>query len=348
MIADVRHIAAVPVIADVWHVTAVQMIADVWHLTAVQVIADVWHLTSVRVVADVEAAGLPAAKAEGSGWILTTCIMVAEMFGLGILTLPADFARLGWAVGLSIVLLFCLGMIYSGVLFAQLGKKLPNARVYEDLATASLGKHGKWVVYCTVYLVIFLDPIIFHLTAAQSLQQIFYEKNVPMWVASLTVSVIMLPLSQIQHIGEVSLISIVGTIGMLTAVVIATLKLLMMEGKPVEHETMHSGGFNIAVVALMDIVFTFGGKSRCQRCLTWPSVPGHSLTQSAAAHVPGMPTVVANCSAAGMHCPNSHSLVKLSCTDACLNQRHAFARCKVQPDMHVGVSWSRQELLSTG
>ena len=48
--------------------------------------------------------------------------MVAEMFGLGILTLPADFARLGWAVGLGIVLLFCLGMIYSGVLFAQLGR----------------------------------------------------------------------------------------------------------------------------------------------------------------------------------------------------------------------------------
>lgn len=48
--------------------------------------------------------------------------MVAEMFGLGILTLPADFARLGWAVGLAIVLLFCLGMIYSGVLFAQLGR----------------------------------------------------------------------------------------------------------------------------------------------------------------------------------------------------------------------------------
>ena len=185
--------------------------------------------------------------------------MVAEMFGLGILTLPADFARLGWAVGLAIVLLFCLGMIYSGVLFAQLGKRLPNARVYEDLASASLGRHGKWLVYCTVYLVIFLDPIIFHLTAAQSLQQIFYDKNVPMWVASLTVSVIMLPLSQIQHIGEVSLISIVGTVGMLTAVVIATLKLLMMEVKVAEHEAVHSGGFNVAVVALMDIVFTFGG-----------------------------------------------------------------------------------------
>lgn len=188
-------------------------------------------------------------------------VMVAEMFGLGILTLPADFARLGWAIGLGLVLLFCLGTMYSGLLFAQLGAKVPNARVYEDFAAASLGKSGRWLVYCTVYLVIFLDPIIFHLTAAQSLQQIFYQKNMPLWVASVAVSVIMLPLSQLQDIGDVSLVSIIGTIGMLTSVVIATLKLLMMEVKgPRTHEAVHSDGFNVACVALMDIVFTFGGQ----------------------------------------------------------------------------------------
>lgn len=214
---------------------------------------------------DLEAAGHPALKSHGSGWILTTFIMVAEMFGLGILTLPADFARLGWAVGLGLVLLFCLGMMYSGLLFSQLGAKVPTARVYEDFASASLGKHGRWLVYSTVYLVIFLDPIIFHLTATQSLQQIFYQKNVPLWVAGVVVSVIMLPLSQLQDIGEVALISIIGTIGMMTAVVIATLKLLMMEVKGAHHEAVHSDGFNVAIVALMDIVFTFGGQQNWMR-----------------------------------------------------------------------------------
>ena len=151
--------------------------------------------------------------------------------------------------------------MYSGLLFSQLGAKVPNARVYEDFAVASLGKHGRWLVYSTVYLVIFLDPIIFHLTATQSLQQIFYQKNMPLWVAGVAVSVIMLPLSQLQDIGDVSLVSIIGTIGMLTSVVIATLKLLMMEVKgPRHHEVVHSDGFNVACVALMDIVFTFGGQ----------------------------------------------------------------------------------------
>ena len=212
--------------------------------------------------ADVESAGRPAPKLRGSGWILTMFVMVAEMFGLGILTLPADFARLGWAIGLGLVLLFCLGTMYSGLLFSQLGAKVPDARVYEDFAAAALGKRGRWLVYCTVYLVIFLDPIIFHLTATQSLQQIFYQKNVPLWVAGIVVSVIMLPLSQLQDIGDVSLVSIIGTVGMLTSVVIATLKLLMMEVKgPRHYEPIHSDGFNVACVALMDIVFTFGGQS---------------------------------------------------------------------------------------
>jgi len=79
------------------------------------------------------------------------------------------------------------------------------------------------------------------------------------------VSVIMLPLSQLQDIGEVALISIVGTVGMMTAVVIATLKLLMMDVKGAHHEAVHNDGFNVAIVALMDIVFTFGGKA--ESCL---------------------------------------------------------------------------------
>lgn len=215
-----------------------------------------------------EAAGQAAPKSGSSGWVLTMFVMVAEMFGLGILTLPADFARLGWAIGLGLVLLFCLGTIYSGLLFSQLGAKVPHARVYEDFAEASLGKHGRWLVYCTVYLVIFLDPIIFHLTATQSLQQIFYQKNMPLWVAGVAVSVIMLPLSQLQDIGDVSLVSVIGTIGMLTSVVIATLKLLMMDVKGARHhEALHSDGFNVACVALMDIVFTFGGQQNVAELL---------------------------------------------------------------------------------
>ena len=46
------------------------------------------------------------------------------MFGLGTLTLPADFARLGWIVALLVMLLCLCGMLYCGRLFTLLAAKV--------------------------------------------------------------------------------------------------------------------------------------------------------------------------------------------------------------------------------
>ena len=49
-----------------------------------------------------------------------------------------------------------------------------------------------------VYVAIFLDPVIFHLTSAKSLQQIFWWKPMPLWVAGVIVAAIMVPLGQVS------------------------------------------------------------------------------------------------------------------------------------------------------
>ena len=55
-----------------------------------------------------------------------------------------------------------------------------------------------------VYVAIFLDPVIFHLTSAKSLQQIFWWKHMPLWVAGVIVAAIMVPLGQVsvREVGE--------------------------------------------------------------------------------------------------------------------------------------------------
>ena len=68
----------------------------------------------------------------------------------GVLTLPADFARLGWGVALGLVLVIAVGTAYSGALFGKLSQLLPGSASFEDMARAALGKHGRWLVYCTV------------------------------------------------------------------------------------------------------------------------------------------------------------------------------------------------------
>ena len=51
------------------------------------------------------------------------------MLGLGALSLPSAFARLGWAGAVSTIVLGGVGMAFSGVLFSRLGMRVPKARV---------------------------------------------------------------------------------------------------------------------------------------------------------------------------------------------------------------------------
>ena len=46
-----------------------------------------------------------------------------DMLGLGSLTLPSAFARVGWVVALVLMALCCAGTLYSGRLFTMLTLK---------------------------------------------------------------------------------------------------------------------------------------------------------------------------------------------------------------------------------
>lgn len=48
------------------------------------------------------------------------------------------------------MLVIAVGTVYSGALFGKLSQLLPGSASFEDMARAALGKHGRWLVYCTV------------------------------------------------------------------------------------------------------------------------------------------------------------------------------------------------------
>lgn len=50
-------------------------------------------------------------------------LLTGDMLGLGSLTLPSVFARLGWVPALAIIAICALGTIYSGRLFTLLVEK---------------------------------------------------------------------------------------------------------------------------------------------------------------------------------------------------------------------------------
>lgn len=216
--------------------------------------------SATEVDADPEAArtkGSPSGEHGrlGTHWVLTTFILLGDMFGLGTLTLPADFARLGWAVAVPVILVCALGSVYSGVLFARLAKALPSSQNFDDLGYAAYGTTGRRLVYATVYLTILFEPVIFHLICMESLQQMLYTAEVSQLTAGVVVAIAIFPLGLVQGIEEVSSIAILGTIGMLLAVVTATAKLWTLEPVHVSPtEMMHKGHFNTTLVAIMDLV----------------------------------------------------------------------------------------------
>ena len=41
---------------------------------------------------------------------------------------------------------------------------MPSASVFDDFGRVAMGRLGQWLVYLTVYLTVFTEPIVFHLT----------------------------------------------------------------------------------------------------------------------------------------------------------------------------------------
>eukprot|EP00775_Hariotina_reticulata_P008889 gene8889-9067_t len=226
---------------------------------------------------------------------------MADMFGLGALSLPGDLARLGWLPGLSCLFFFAATDIYSGVVYQRLTMVCPNAMVFDEIGRAAMGTAGSALVYVTVYLTILCEPIIFHLTCVEALQQMLQASSLSRLTASLIVTVLVTPMAQIHKMEEVAWVSILGTVGMLTAAVIMVGKLLTMSPAPpglgLPEAPRASGashtrgsGYHSAVVGLMDITFAFGGQANWMRYIT--TMKQRSKFSTAVAITTGLMTVV--------------------------------------------------------
>ena len=67
---------------------------------------------------------------------------------------------------------------------------------------------------------------------------------------------------QVQGLEDVAVLSVLGSVGMLLSVIIATIKLVLMESEVKHTELIHKPDtFSTPIVAILDIVFTYGGQA---------------------------------------------------------------------------------------
>ena len=71
-----------------------------------------------------------------TGWANVSFILFAELVGTGILALPYTFAKVGYAVGTGLLVLFMAMSVYAGLLLHRLHMMYPEGITYGDLAGA--------------------------------------------------------------------------------------------------------------------------------------------------------------------------------------------------------------------
>lgn len=190
---------------------------------------------------------------------------------LGALAIPSVFAHLGWLAAGVALLALGLAMLFSGSLFTRLAAAHPDVSVYHRLAGAAYGRRGRWLVFGTVYTLILLSPAVIHLTSAEALGVLMGGRAGPS--PGLLVTLAMLPLAQVRSMEDVGWVSVVGTGTMLAAVAVTLGKLLLEPLPERAAAATHwlppaSTTPRLALVALLDVVFAYGG----QQARTWLGV----------------------------------------------------------------------------
>uniref|UniRef100_A0A7S0T6P5 Amino acid transporter transmembrane domain-containing protein n=1 Tax=Erythrolobus madagascarensis TaxID=708628 RepID=A0A7S0T6P5_9RHOD len=92
----------------------------------------------------------------GVGWMLTACLIIAGTVSLGTLSMGQTFSVLGYALGVSFVIIFGLVACYTGKLIGDVALEYPHLKSYGDMAGQLWGKHLARLVTVEQSILLFL------------------------------------------------------------------------------------------------------------------------------------------------------------------------------------------------
>ncbi|EFJ46056.1 hypothetical protein VOLCADRAFT_93559 [Volvox carteri f. nagariensis] len=171
---------------------------------------------------------------------LTACVVLKAALGVGVLSLPGAFARLGWIpAGLVLASLAAI-VVYSGLLYTRLttqpyrrtdqhgghghhydgrqhgagggggwtGSRCRHPVMLHSLARMALGRAGEVGAFLTAYATIWLLPAIFHITAVEALSQVLGPPDSPpLLLHGLLVLGAVVALAQLQSLTQAGAIN---------------------------------------------------------------------------------------------------------------------------------------------
>ncbi|KAJ9516031.1 hypothetical protein QJQ45_024473, partial [Haematococcus lacustris] len=206
--------------------------------------------------------------------------LLSLQLGWGLWLMPSDYARLGWCANVVLVVLAAL-TAYSGTLFTRLYHAVPSTVLISDVGAAAAGRWGRGLVSLIIYSLDATRCVILHLAAAQSLRHVFSPgpDQPPLWQCGAAVLVLAGILVQVRGLAEMSSVFMAGTASQLVAVGIVVWELIS-HPEPQAHTEWSSQDDPLtsrvaAVVALMNMIFAFGGQFAFTELLGTMRQPAH-------------------------------------------------------------------------
>ncbi|GIL51251.1 hypothetical protein Vafri_7121, partial [Volvox africanus] len=243
-----------------------------------------------------------AAGRRCSTWQTTAALLTLQL-GWGLWLIPCDFARLGWIPGLVTLFTLAVSTAYSGTLFTRLYSAVPEAVIFGDIGAAAAGRKGRLLVYVTIYSLDATRCIILHLAATQSLYHAIapvLEEALPLWQCSVIVAVVVLLLGQIRYLTQLSSFFLAGTVSQMIALAIVIYDLVisarrspagsssstplgvvgggqstgLVRHSPLIGDDILNGNWAPAAMAVLNMIFAFGGQFAFLELITSMRYPG--------------------------------------------------------------------------
>jgi len=171
-------------------------------------------------------------------WTHTALLLVADIIGSGVLSLPKAFADLGWGGGFF-MLIFCVPLnLYTGILLFRIRNILPNATTYGTVGGHLFGRCGATMGYFVLYVYIVLLLGDYMVVLSMNVQGIFYISRLCRAIAGVVVGALLLATNQIRTLHGVSISAIVSNSTIV--IVLAICMQLVWEGKGLESEGLQN------------------------------------------------------------------------------------------------------------
>ena len=155
-------------------------------------------------------------------WTTASQLIIADVIGVGIMSMADAFAQLGWLLGLILVHGMLLLNLYCGWLAWEAQTiSFPGTLTLAQIGHRAYGTTGQWVTGVVVYSFLFFVLGNYLLTLGLCLQQVFVTVDMPRPLWSLLGALLLLPFCQIRTLNGARLLLIVNITTIILAVFVS-------------------------------------------------------------------------------------------------------------------------------